>query len=61
MVEIKTKIKSKMEWKALQAALEHDLAAARGKEEARKILGVLENSLLWFFQKHYIVDKSRIW
>jgi len=57
MVEIKTR----MEWKALQAALEHDLAAAWGKEEARKILGVLENSLLWFFQKHYIVDKSRIW
>lgn len=57
MVEIKTR----MEWKALQAVLEHDLTVARGEEEARKILDVLENSLLWFFQKHYIVDKSRIW
>lgn len=28
-------IKSKMEWKALQAALEHDLTAEWGKEEAR--------------------------
>ena len=30
MVEIKTKIKSKMEWKALQAVLEHDLCCSAG-------------------------------